>query len=84
MAEMRTHGVELGLETTNIQTENFSWRTSFVYSRSKNEVTKLLTSPNISDMVGYNYRDDTAIGGFAKEGYPLKSLFSVPFNGLDE
>jgi tonB-linked outer membrane protein, susC/ragA family len=83
MAEMRTHGVELGLETTNIQTENFSWRTSFVYSRSKNEVTKLLTSPNISDMVGYNYRDDTAIGGFAKEGYPLKSLFSVPFNGLD-
>ena len=34
-------------------------------------------------MVGYDSSDDTAAGGFAKEGYPLKSLFSVPFNGLD-
>ena len=83
MAEMRTRGLEIGLETTNIKTEDFSWRTSFIYSRAKNEITKLLTSPNISDMVGYDSNDDTAIGGFAKEGYPLKSIFSVPFNGLD-
>ena len=83
MAEMRTYGVELGLETTNIRTEDFSWRTSFIYSRAKNEITKLLTRPNIADMVGYDSSDDTAAGGFAKEGYPLKSLFSVPFNGLD-
>ena len=83
MAEMRIRGLELGLETTNIQRGDFSWRTSFVYSRAKNEVTKLLTSPNISDMVGYNSSDATSPGGFAKEGYPLKSLFSVPFNGLN-
>ena len=82
MAEMRTHGLEIGLETTNIKTDDFSWRTSFIYSRAKNEITKLLTSPNISDMVGYNSSDATSAGGFAKEGYPLKSLFSVPFNGL--
>ena len=82
MAEMRTHGLEIGLETTNIKTDDFSWRTSFIYSRAKNEITKLLTSPNIADMVGYNSSDATSAGGFAKEGYPLKSLFSVPFNGL--
>ena len=82
MAEMRIKGLELGLETTNIKTADFSWRTSFIYSRAKNEVTKLLTSPNISDMVGYNSSDATAAGGFAKEGYPLKSIFSIPFNGL--
>jgi len=34
-------------------------------------------------MVGYNSSDATSPGGFAKEGYPLKSLFSVPFNGLN-
>ena len=83
MAEMLTRGLEIGLETTNIKTGDFSWRTSFIYSRAKNEVTKLLTRPNIADMVGYDSSDDTAAGGFAKEGYPLKSLFSVPFNGLD-
>ena len=82
MAEMQINGLELGLETTNVKTADFSWHTSFIYSRAKNEITKLLTSPNISDMVGYNSSDATAAGGFAKEGYPLKSIFSVPFNGL--
>ena len=45
MAELRIRGVELGLETTNIKTKDFSWKTSFIYSRSKNEITKLLTNP---------------------------------------
>ena len=83
MAEMRIRGLEIGLETTNIKTTDFSWRTSFVYSRATNEVTKLLTNPTIQDMVGYNSQNATSQGGFAKEGYPLKSLFSVPFNGLN-
>ena len=83
MAEMRIRGLEIGLETTNIKTTDFSWRTSFVYSRATNEVTKLLTNPTIQDMVGYNSQSATSQGGFAKEGYPLKSLFSVPFNGLN-
>lgn len=82
MAEMQIKGLELGLETTNIKTDDFSWRTSFIYSRAKNEITKLLTSPNIADMVGYNSSNANTAGGFAKEGYPLKSIFSVPFNGL--
>ena len=59
---MRTQGLEIGLETTNIKTADFSWHTSFIYSRAKNEITKLLTSPNIADMVGYNSSDATAAG----------------------
>ena len=82
MAEMRIQGVELGLETTNIKNADFSWRTSFVYSRATNEITKLLTNPTIQDMVSYNSQS-SASQGFAKEGYPLKSLFSIPFTGLD-
>ena len=83
MAELRIHGVELGLETTNIKTKDFSWKTSFIYSRSKNEITKLLTNPTVRNMIGYS-SSSKSVAGFAKEGYPLRSIFSVPFNGLND
>ena len=83
MAEMRIRGIEVGLETTNIKTPDFSWKTSFIYSRAKNEITKLLTTPTIRDMIGYS-TSATSQGGFSRAGYPLKSLFSVPFNGLND
>jgi hypothetical protein len=78
IAEMQTQGLEAGLETINIKTEDFSWKTSLVYSRAINKITKLNTAPTVGDMVGYS-----GSGGFAREGYPQGSLFSVPFNGLD-
>ena len=78
IAEMETYGLELGLETTNIRTEDFTWKTSLVYSHATNEITKLNTTPTVGDMVGYS-----GSGGFARAGYPQGSLFSVPFNGLD-
>ena len=83
MAELRIRGVELGLETTNIKSKDFSWKTSFIYSRSKNEVTKLLTNPTVRNMIGYS-SSSKSVAGFAKEGYPLRSIFSVPFNGLND
>ena len=83
MAQMRIRGLELALETTNIKTADFSWKTSFIYSRAKNEITELLTTPTIRDMIGYS-TSATSQGGFARAGYPLKSIFSVPFNGLND
>ena len=83
MAQMRIRGLEIGLETTNLKTADFSWKTSFIYSRAKNEITELLTTPTIRDMIGYS-TSATSQGGFARAGYPLKSIFSVPFNGLND
>ena len=83
MAQMRIRGLEIGLETTNLKTADFSWKTSFIYSRAKNEITELLTTPIIRDMIGYS-TSATSQGGFARAGYPLKSIFSVPFNGLND
>ena len=83
MAQMRIRGLEIGLETTNLETADFSWKTSFIYSRAKNEITELLTTPTIRDMIGYS-TSATSQGGFARAGYPLKSIFSVPFNGLND
>ena len=83
MAQMHIRGLEIGLETTNLKTADFSWKTSFIYSRAKNEITELLTTPTIRDMIGYS-TSATSQGGFARAGYPLKSIFSVPFNGLND
>ncbi len=76
IASMRSHGVELSLTTRNIVTKDFSWTTNIIYSHAKNKVTDLETSKRVIDLVSGN--------GFAQEGYPVRSLFSIPFKGLNE
>jgi TonB-linked SusC/RagA family outer membrane protein len=75
-ASMHSDGMELSLSTTNIKTRDFSWTTSFIYSHSYNEVTKLENTSRVLSMVSGS--------GFAKKGYPVRSLFSIPFTGLNE
>lgn len=76
IASMRSHGVELSLTTKNILTKDFSWTTNFIYSYNKNKVTELKTSKRVIDLISGS--------GFAQEGYPVRSLFSIPFMGLNE
>lgn len=76
IASMRSHGVELSITTKNIDTRDFSWTTNLIYSHSKNKVTDLNTTKRIIDLVSGN--------GFAQQGYPVRSLFSIPFMGLNE
>jgi TonB-linked SusC/RagA family outer membrane protein len=75
-AAMHSDGMEFSLSTTNVKTRDFSWTTSFIYSHSYNEVTKLENTSRVLPMVSGS--------GFAKEGYPVRSLFSIPFTGLNE
>ena len=75
VASMKSNGVELSLTTTNIKTKDFSWSTNFIYSHTHNEVTELENSQRIIDLVSGT--------GFALEGYPVRSLFSIPFKGLN-
>ena len=75
VASMKSNGVELSLSTTNVKTQNFSWTTNFIYSHTHNEVTELENSQRIIDLVSGT--------GFALEGYPVRSLFSIPFKGLN-
>ena len=75
-ASMHSDGVELSLSSTNIKTRDFSWSTSIIYSHSNNVVTKLENVSRILPMVSGS--------GFAMQGYPVRSLFSIPFTGLNE
>lgn len=75
IATMKSNGIELSLSTTNIKTKDFTWNTNFIYSHTHNEVTELKTSKRMIDLISGN--------GFAMEGYPVRSLFSIQFKGLN-
>ena len=75
VASMKSNGVELSLSTTNIKTQDFSWTTNFIYSHTHNEVTELENNQRVIDLISGS--------GFALEGYPVRSLFSIPFKGLN-
>ena len=76
VASMKSHGVEFTLSTKNIDTKNFKWNTDFIFSHAKNEVTELDTNARIIDMITGT--------GFTLEGYPVRSLFSIDFKGLND
>ncbi|GAF03708.1 outer membrane cobalamin receptor protein [Saccharicrinis fermentans DSM 9555 = JCM 21142] len=75
VASMESNGFEFSLSSTNIKTKDFSWTTNFVYSKVKNEITELETTSRVIDMVSGT--------GFAREGYAVRSIFSIPFKGLN-
>ena len=76
VATMKSRGIEFSLSTKNIKTKDFSWTTDFIYSHMKNEVTKFNTSTRAFNLV-------SGIG-FSREGYPVNSLCSYDFRGLNE
>jgi len=75
VASMKSNGVEFSLSTTNIKTKNFTWSTSIIYSHAENEVTKLNSTMRMIDLVSGS--------GFALEGYPQRSIFSIQYKGLN-
>lgn len=68
--ELTNKGVEFALNTVNIQTDDFSWITSFNLSRNRNKVEKTQFNSNPFLPKG--------------EGYPVDAVWTVPYVGLDE
>ena len=75
-AEMEADGIEVSLSTVNIKTRDFSWTTSLVYSHTHNEVTRLMSQKRLIDLL-------TSSSEASLVGYPVNSLFSIPFAGLN-
>jgi len=74
-ASMSSRGFELTISTNNIVTKDFSWNTDFIFSKATNKITDLKSRPQVIDLIKG--------AGFALEGYPVRSLFSIPFVGLN-
>ena len=76
VAAMKSHGVEFTLSTRNIETKDFTWTTDLTFSKTKNEITKLDSRSNVMQLVSGS--------GYAKQGYPVRAIFSIPFVGLND
>lgn len=76
-AEIMNKGLELNLRSVNILNDHFSWSTQLTASFNKNEVLKyrVNTAPTTFNQVN---------GGQNVEGYPLNSLFTYNYKGLNE
>ena len=76
VAEMKSSGVEVSVSTVNVKKTDFTWTTSLIYSHTSNEVTRLQSAERLIDLV--------ASSGFTLKGYPVRSIFSIPFAGLNK
>ena len=74
VASMKSNGVEMSLSVQAVKLKDFSWTSNLIYSHTHNEVTELENIQRVIDLVSGS--------GFALEGYPVRSLFSIPFRGL--
>lgn len=73
-ADMDSYGFDLALGLIPITRSNFEWKVNFTYGFSKTKITNAKNQPRIFDVV-------TADGGNI-EGYPVRSLFSIQYQGL--
>jgi TonB-linked SusC/RagA family outer membrane protein len=76
VASMMSHGVEFTISTKNINTKDFKWNTDFIFSDAVNRITDLDSRSNVIQLVSGS--------GYALKGYPVRSLFSIPFVGLND
>lgn len=72
---MSGKGIEFAIMGRAIDTRDFKWTTNFNFGINKNEVTELEINPIV-------FRTITA-NGAPVVNYPQRSLFSVPFAGLN-
>ncbi len=74
-ADMSSYGIDLAIGLIPISFGDFEWKSNFTYGYNKTKITNAKNKPRIFDMV-------TSSGGNI-EGYPVRSLFSIVYEGLD-
>jgi hypothetical protein len=67
VGDMKNHGVEFNVSTTNISTNDFSWRTDFNISTNKNEIVSLNEAETGRGKIEGNY--------IRREGESLNTWF---------
>jgi TonB-linked SusC/RagA family outer membrane protein len=74
-ANLKSHGIDFSLTGKIIKTKDFSLTSTFIFSYNTTKITNDKYAPPIWNLVGE--------GGGAKEGYPVRGLFSIRNAGLD-
>jgi TonB-linked SusC/RagA family outer membrane protein len=76
VGNMTGEGFEFTVSTKNIDNKTFKWSTDLTFGYNTTKVTDFKVDCNVMQLV--------AGSGFTMEGYPVRSLFSFNFKGLDE
>ena len=74
-ADMRSHGFEFLLNGQILRQRNYGWKATLTFGFNETEITNGQNVPLIFDLVKPE--------GGNREGYPVNSLFSVNFAGLE-
>ncbi len=74
-ADMESQGIELLVGYVLVNNKKFKWRTNVTAGYNTNKITNARNEPLIWDLV--------AAEGGNKQGYPVRSLFSINFKGLE-
>ncbi len=75
-ADLKSEGIELTIGGRPYATGNFYWQTNLTFGYNTTKITNAENLPLIFDLV--------VPEGGAKIGYPVRGLFSIPFQGLDQ
>lgn len=70
IGQVRNRGIELSLNTVNIQTKDFTWETDFTFSKNKNEIVELYGEK----------KDDVSNKWFI--GQPVDVNYDYVFDGI--
>ncbi len=74
-ADMTSHGIEVLVGSQVINRKNWGWKTNITFGYNTTKITNAEYLPRIFDLV-------KAEGGNL-QGYPVSSLFSIKFSGLN-
>ena len=71
IGRVKTKGVDLELRSSNIETKNFSWNSTFTFSLNRDKISKL-----------YGGKNDKDIGNSWFVGQPIQSLYNYHITGI--
>lgn len=75
-ADLKSSGIEFSIGGRPYSSRNFNWQTNFTFGYNTNKITRAENNPIVFELV--------IPEGGAKQGYPVRGLFSVPYAGLNE
>lgn len=75
VGSLYNRGVEIALNSVNIESRGFTWRTNFTFTYNKNKVTELYDEDGLT-ATNMPYKKFVA-------GYPAYSMFAFQWAGLD-
>jgi len=83
VGKVRNDGLELSLNTVNIQTNDFTWRSGFNISFNKNEVLELTENQQeILSSVSFDFAYNSLFSYTAKVGEPIAQMRGYLWDGV--